>query len=91
MGPPFRPPDSVNVARPVPVKVGDVGDVITYATAVQDHRIITHRRIEVVAHDVARPMGAANYTHTPGSSWSRQVLVSASSLQQGNRHPGAAV
>lgn len=45
---PTYPPGSVIVQTPVPVRDVRVGDVITYRIPVEDHRVVTHRIVEIV-------------------------------------------
>ncbi|MGQ0431384.1 MAG: signal peptidase I [Microthrixaceae bacterium] len=40
-------PGSVVVVRPTPITDLEVGDVITYRVPVDDHRVVTHRIIEI--------------------------------------------
>lgn len=64
MGPTY-PAGSIVVVVPVPIEKVAVGDVITYSIPVEDHRIITHRVIEVVEPGVVRTKGDANNTADP--------------------------
>jgi signal peptidase len=46
---PTMPEGSVMVQVPIPVNQVQVGDVITYRIPVEDHRVISHRVVEIVS------------------------------------------
>lgn len=69
-------PGSVVVTVPVRIEDLAVGDVITYAVPVDDHRVITHRVVEIVEPGVVRTKGDANDSADPwlanlqgGTAW----------------------
>lgn len=62
---PTLPLGSVAVVVPVPVERIAVGDVITYAIPVDDHRVVSHRVVEVVEPGVVRTKGDANTAADP--------------------------
>lgn len=62
---PTLPRGSVVLVRPVPVEQVAVGDVLTYAVPVDDHRVVTHRVVEVVEPGVVRTRGDANDAADP--------------------------
>lgn len=62
---PALEPGAVVVVVPKAVDAVAVGDVITYAIPVEDHRIVTHRVVEVVEPGVVRTQGDANNTADP--------------------------
>lgn len=62
---PAYQPGSIVVVVPVPIEQVAVGDVITYSIPVDDHRIITHRVVEVVEPGVVRTKGDANNAADP--------------------------
>lgn len=64
----FAPAGSVLISTPVPSTSVAVGDVITYRIPVGDHRVVTHRVVEVVEGGdapVVRTRGDANDTPDP--------------------------
>lgn len=70
MRPTFAP-GSVVITRPTPVTDLVVGDVITYRIPVEDHRVVTHRIVEIVEivgggdRPVVRTQGDANNAPDP--------------------------
>jgi len=100
---PTYAPGSIVIAAPEPIDQIANGDVITYSIPVEDHRIVTHRVVEVVRPGVIRTRGDANNTDDPwiarlhGSTvWKvRGRVPLAGYLIQGARHlsfgAGAAV
>jgi signal peptidase len=55
-------PGDIVITRPVPVENVGVGDVVTYRIPVDDHRLVTHRIVEIVRggpHPVVRTQGDA--------------------------------
>lgn len=62
---PTLPLGSVAVVVPTPVQQIAVGDVITYAIPVEDHRVVTHRVVEVIEPGVIRTKGDANTAADP--------------------------
>lgn len=66
-------PGSVVVVRPTPIADLEVGDVITYRVPVDDHRVVTHRIIEISEQSgrtVVRTQGDAASTPDP---WRTQL------------------
>lgn len=60
---PSMPEGSVIVTTPMPARDVRVGDVITYRIPVEDHRIVTHRVVELVRggnRPIVRTRGDAN-------------------------------
>lgn len=79
---PAFPPGSVAVVVPIPVDEVAVGDVITYRIPVDDHRVVTHRVVEVVRPGVVRTRGDANNSDDPWvaklkgqNTWKAQARV----------------
>lgn len=65
---PSMPEGSLIVQTPVPLEQIRVGDVISYRIPVDDHRVVTHRVVEVVAggdQPVVRTKGDANAAPDP--------------------------
>ena len=62
---PTIPLGSVVLVVPTPIDQVAVGDVITYAIPVDDHRIVTHRVVEVLEAGVVRTRGDANDADDP--------------------------
>lgn len=67
MSPTFDP-GSVLVVRPTRISELEIGDVITYRIPVDDHRVVTHRIVELGERDgrpVVRTRGDASSTPDP--------------------------
>ena len=67
MRPTFNPGDLI-IVRPEPLSAVRVGQVISYAVPVGDHRIETHRVIRIVkggANPIVQTQGDANNWHDP--------------------------
>lgn len=65
---PTYEPGSVVLVRPVPIEDLKVGDVITYQIPVDDHRVVTHRIVEILDQPgppVVRTQGDANNAPDP--------------------------
>lgn len=92
---PTIPLGSVAVVAPVPVDEVAVGDVLTYAIPVDDHRVVTHRVVEVLAPGVVRTRGDANEADDPwvaklrgSTAWTvRADVPYAGYVIQGMRQP----
>jgi signal peptidase len=82
---PGMPAGSVAVLVPVDPAAVHVGDVITYQAPTSDHRVVTHRVVEVTEpgpHPVLRTKGDANASADPwtarlaaGPAWRRVAVI----------------
>lgn len=79
---PTFPAGSVVLSVPIPIEEVSVGDVITYSIPVDDHRVVTHRVVEVLRPGVVRTQGDANNTVDPWvaelkgqTAWKAQARV----------------
>ena len=66
---PTAAPGSLAVVTPVPIRTLRVGDVITYRIPVDDHRVVTHRIVEIrdegTGQPTVRTKGDANDSADP--------------------------
>jgi len=84
MRPTIRP-GSVVFVTPTPLHALHVGDVITYQVPVDDHRLVTHRVVQILQggdHPVVRTQGDANSSPDPwearlegGTAWRVRAAV----------------
>lgn len=96
---PTIPLGSVVLVVPVPIDEVAVGDVITYAIPVDDHRVVTHRVVEVLEPGVVRTRGDANTADDPwvaklrgSTAWTvRAYIPGAGYVIQAMRQPGLRV
>ena len=96
---PTIPLGSVVLVVPVPIDEVRVGDVITYAIPVDDHRVVTHRVVEVLEPGVVRTRGDANTADDPwvarlrgSAAWTvRAHVPGAGYVIQTMRQPGLRV
>ena len=82
---PTIPEGSVAIVTPMPLSKIRVGDVITYSIPVEDHRVVTHRVVEVVEagdQPVVRTRGDASSVPDPwlarlggGRAWRARLAV----------------